>query len=166
MPARFALYVLLLFIVFISGCKEESAAITPTWQPITESVYASGKIISKDQYEVYSKVSGVIEKILVAEGDTVHKGTVLFTIDKYNATLATDNARLASANADFAANADKLKEARRAIEFASRKLQQDSLLLQRQQTLWNKGIGSRIELEQKQLAYEGSKLSLTNAKLQ
>ena len=46
-------------------------------EKITESVYASGIIKSKNQYQVYAAVSGLIQQILVSEGDVVKKGDML-----------------------------------------------------------------------------------------
>ncbi len=165
-PRQVCLYSIVIGFVWLAGCNNSPEAITPQTMPVTESVYASGKIKSRQQYQVYSKVSGILQKIYTPEGTAVKRGDILFTLEKDNASIATENARLASATADFATNAGKLKEAKRAIDLAVRKLQQDSILLQRQQNLWRQGIGSKIELEQKELAYESSKLGVTNARLQ
>ena len=48
---------------------------------ITESVYASGKIESKDQYQIMPKMAGLISKIHVIEGQEVKKGDLLLKFD-------------------------------------------------------------------------------------
>lgn len=45
-----------------------------------------------------------------------------------------------------------------------KKLTNDSLLYHRQIKLWNNNIGSKVELEQKALNFENSKVALTTAK--
>jgi HlyD family secretion protein len=45
---------------------------------------------------------------------------------------------------------DKLNEAKVAIGVALTKMNEDSLLLSRQRSLWSQGIGSRVDFEQRQ----------------
>lgn len=66
---------------------------------ITESAYASGIIKSKNQYQVFSTVGGLIQKILVREGDIVKKGDALFLVQNETTRLQAENAKL---SADFA----------------------------------------------------------------
>lgn len=145
------------------SCNQKSESITPEIKNITESVYASGIVKSKSQYEVISKSNGILEKIFVKEGMHVKKGDLLFQLDNKNSKIATENARLSSATADFYINSDKLKDAENNVNLASKKLKNDSLLYVRQKTLWNQNIGSKIELEQKELNYENSKVNLNSA---
>ena len=39
-----------------------------------------GYLKAKNQYQVFATVSGIIENLLVHEGDTIKKGDILFTI--------------------------------------------------------------------------------------
>ena len=135
----------------------------PEIKSITESVYASGFIKSKNQYEVFGTFNGVIEKIFVTEGMRVKKGDTIFQLDNKNLKIATENARLASTASDYDINSDKLLDAEKAIEFAKKKLTNDSLLFHRQKNLWDKSIGRKIELEQKELNFENSKVGLAIA---
>ncbi|GEO22058.1 efflux RND transporter periplasmic adaptor subunit [Cyclobacterium qasimii] len=158
---------LVLTLVIIStllSCSSENESITPQIKDITESVYASGFIKSKNQYEVFGKSSGIIEKIFVTEGMQVKKGDPIFQLDNENSKIATENARLASAAADYSLNKDKLLDAEKAILLAEKKLANDSLIFQRQKNLWDKSIGTRIDLEQKELNFENSKQSLASAR--
>jgi HlyD family secretion protein len=82
------------------ACKTKTENTRPTIEKITESVYASGIVKSKNQYQVFSTVNGIIQKIWVKEGDLVKKGDPLFTIENEISKLQSDNAKLA---ADFAA---------------------------------------------------------------
>ena len=70
--------------------------------------------------------------------------------------LNTDNARLAASHADLKANAAKLQEAQVTIDLAIVRMKNDSLLLVRQRALHAQNVGTRVELEQRELAYRSS----------
>ena len=147
---------LFLPILLLFSCKKAPEKLQPTLGKISESVYASGIIKSKNQYQVYATVSGLIKQVLVAEGDLVKKGDPLFIIENETSRLNTENARL---SADFAAwntQGERLKELQGAIETARSKMLNDSLLLDRQRGLWAEKIGSKVELEQRELTYTSS----------
>ncbi len=131
----------------------------PAIEPISESVYASGVVKSKDQYQVYSTVNGIIHEMLVTEGDIVRKGDPLMKVLNESSRLNAENANLAAEHADLKSNSGKLKEAKASIDLALSKMKNDSLLLVRQQNLKAQGVGSLVELEQRELAYKNS---LTN----
>lgn len=151
---RYLLSLLLAGLLF--SCEEPVEKIRPTVGKITESVYASGIVKSKNQYQVYATVSGLIEQILIREGDLVKKGDALFVIKNETSRLNTENAGLADEFAEWNRNGDRLNELKGAIEVARLKMLNDSTLLVRQRGLWAQQIGSRVELEQRELAYTSS----------
>jgi len=147
------IFVLLLF----TACAKKPETLQPTVGKITESVYASGVIKSKNQYQVFPNVGGVVQNVLVKEGDLIKKGDPIMVIRNATPLLNTQNAAL---SADFAAansKGDKLRELQSAIESARTKMINDSILLERQRGLWNQQIGSKVELEQRELAWTASK---------
>lgn len=150
-------------LLLMISCKNKKEIISPETKNITESVYASGFIKTKNQYEVFGRSNGIIEKIFVKEGMLVKKGDPIFQLDNKNLKIATENARLASATADYKINADKLKDAEQSIKVASKKLKNDSLLYFRQKYLYSNEVGSKIELEQKELNYEVSRVEFAKA---
>ncbi len=156
---------LFLAILLTMSCKRGNEKINPTIETISESVYASGIVKSKNQYQVFSTVNGIIQEILVSEGDTVKKGDPLIRVMNEPSKLNTYNAKLAADNADIYANADRLSEAKVTIGSASSKMKDDSLILARQRILWSQGIGSRMDFEQKQLAYKNSVANYQVARL-
>ncbi|HTO17457.1 MAG TPA: efflux RND transporter periplasmic adaptor subunit [Edaphocola sp.] len=157
---------LLLFsILLISiSCKDKKETITPETKNITESVYASGIIKSKRQYEVFGKTNAVIQKIFVTEGMPIKKGDPIFQLDNKNLKIATENARLASNASDYKVNADKLMDAKKAITLAEKQLENDYLQFQRHKNLWDNNIGTKIDLEEKELKYENTKINLAKTK--
>lgn len=136
----------------------------PETKNITESVYATGFIKAKNQYEVFGQTTGVIEKIFVQEGSHVKKGAPLFQIDNKNLKIATENAKLVSFAADYTRNKDKLLDAEKTIDLAKKNLTYDSLQFQRQKNLWSKNIGSKLQYEQKELNYQRSKAEYIKAR--
>lgn len=144
-----------LFTVFLS-CKKKQESAQVTVETITESVYASGIVKSKNQYQVFSTVSGLVQRLYVSEGDRIKLGDPIIQVMNTTARLNTENARLAADFADFTANSDKLNELKINIDLAKSKKISDSLLLERQRNLWAQQIGSQNEFEQRELAYKNS----------
>lgn len=144
-------------LIALSACGKKSQTFKPTTETITESVYASGTIISKDQYQVFPKTSGIIESRLVNEGDSIARNGILYTIVNESSRLNRENAALAAEFADSRNNQDKIRELKTGIQLAKKKLEQDSLLYVRQKALWDQNIGSQLQLEQSELAYQNSK---------
>lgn len=156
------LLISLLFLVV--SCGSDPEKIKPSVQDISESVYASGSLKSKDQYQIYPVVSGVIREILVDDGDPVKKGQLIMRIENTAQELNRENAALVADYNSVSFNQDKLSDAREAIETSRDKLKTDSLLYTRTLYLYQKDAVAKVELEQRQLAYENSRLALQNAK--
>jgi multidrug efflux pump subunit AcrA (membrane-fusion protein) len=152
-------------VILVASCKGGAEKTKPTIEAISESVYASGVVKSKNQYQVYSTVNGLIEEIFVTEGDSVKIGTPLMSVVNEPSRLNAQNAKLAADYADLHTNADKLKEAKIAIDLAFSKKENDSLLLFRQENLWAQNVGTLVELEQRKLTYKTSKTNYETAYL-
>ncbi len=151
---------LLILSVFILACSGKPEGYLVQKTGITESVYASGKIKSKNQYQTVPRVNGILKSVLVKEGDPVKKGQLLFVITNDQASLQREGADIAYQRASLENNREKLDELRFAMDQARLKKVIDSNMLVRQQSLWSQNIGSRAELETRQLAYESSLANL------
>lgn len=139
------------FLILIS-CGKKVESTSPSIESISESVYASGIVKSRNQYQVYSTVNGMIQEILVTEGDAVKKGDPLMRILNEPSKLNNYNAKLAADYADIFANSDKINEAKVTMDLALSKLKNDSLLFTRQKNLRAQSVGTVVELEQRELA--------------
>lgn len=159
------LFFLVVLLTFTTSCNNTREKVSPVLQEITESVYASGVVKSRSQYQVFSAVNGIIKEIMVDEGDTVSIGQPLFKIFNKTSELNRQNAALAAEYARLDRNRQRLEELSLAIDVARKKMTNDSLLLQRQQNLWNQNIGSKIDLEQRQLNYQNSIKDYKSAQL-
>ncbi len=156
--------ILLTLLIFFS-CNKKQEKIQPTVESITQSVYASGIIKSKNQYKVFSTVNGLVNDVLVTEGDVVKKGDILIKITNTTAQLNTENAKIVADFNAVNANAERLNELQININLAKAKMDEDASLQRRQQNLWDENIGSKNELEQRQLAYKNSVTAYEAAKL-
>jgi len=125
----------------------------PTRKTLTESVYASGYVRAKEQYEAFALATGPIQALFVSEGDTVHIGTPLLQIFNEQERLRRENAEISQFFAAPKATQTRLRELELAIELAKGTLANDSLLLLRQRHLWAQGIGTANELEQRELEF-------------
>jgi multidrug efflux pump subunit AcrA (membrane-fusion protein) len=154
-----------IIVVLLSSCGEKVETVQPLLQNITESVYASGLVKSKNQYQVYSSVNGIIQQVLITEGSLVKKGDPMITLVNETQKLSTESARISADYSSVEANRDKLNDLKVSIDLAKAKMQSDSVFLQRQKNLWAQGIGSRTELEQKELAWKNSVTSYQSSLL-
>ena len=158
------LSLLFLMLLFIS-CGSKQEKIQPVTENITESVYASAIVKAKNQYQVYSTVSGNINKIFVTENDLVKIGTSILQVSDKSISISRESAGLAADYASINANQEKLSEVKNSIGLAQNKVTNDLSLFKRQENLWNAGIGTKVELEQRELAYKNSKNALSSAQL-
>ena len=82
---------------FITGCNifiycfllfscNNITTLTPSRKNIIESVYASGKIIAENEHSIFAMSNGSVINKLVKDGDTVHKGQILFEINNITST--------------------------------------------------------------------------------
>lgn len=147
------------------SCKSKQEKTSPVEEKITESVYASGIVKSKNQYQVFSAVGGLVKEIFVTEGDIVKKGDAVMRLSDITARLNSENAKIAVDYSSVAANADKLNALKIDIANAKAKMNNDASLLEKQRNLWNQGIGTRNELDQRELIHTNAVNAYNAAKL-
>jgi len=91
-----------------SNSKESEAFLTrkPTVQNMEDKVMATGKIIPKEEIEIKPNIAGIIDKILVDEGDKVTAGQLIATVkivpnlaEVNNAQQNVQNSQLQISNA-------------------------------------------------------------------
>ena len=155
--------ILLFSCIYFFSCKEKIETIQPEFQAISESIYATGNLKSEGQYQVFSTVNGIIDKIYITEGTIVKIGDPLLLISNKTQELNKENAQLAANFADLSQNSGKINEAKQLVVLAKNKFLTDSSLLQRQRNLWKEQIGTKIELEQRELQFFNSKTAYLSA---
>jgi HlyD family secretion protein len=162
-PVNFILWIG--FIWAFASCKQKTEQTTVINEKIVAAAYASGSVKSRDQYQLNAMVNGIIKEIYVQEGDTLKKGQPIMKIQNETARLTAENARLAADYANVSNNADKLNELKANISLAKSKLANDSALFARQQNLWNQGIGTKNELDNRELALINARTNFEAAQL-
>lgn len=160
-----SLLFIIYFIISVVACKApEKKGIKAEVKSITESVYASGTVVSKNQYRVFATISGIVSEVFVNEGDLVKKGDRILSVSSRVQQLNKENAELTADYSAITANRGKLKEAQLLIDFSKDKMKNDSIMLSRQRRLWDQNIGSKTQLEQRELTYRNSKTNYFSAK--
>lgn len=151
-----------LLLLLIVSCGEQREKIFPKKVTLTESVYASVTVQPDSLYQVYAAVAGILENNLVEEGDTVQKGTPLLQIINNTPKLNTENAKLALqlARENYNGSSAILRSLEDEIQAATLTFQNDSINYFRQQRLWEQNIGSKVEYDNRKLAYQLSRNSL------
>lgn len=145
------------------ACKKKVEVVKPSSQSITESVYASGAIKALYQYQVFAMASGTIKDILVAEGDVIKANTPLFVLNNKTPELNAQNAKNVLDFSSLQANQPKLNELKVNIDFARAKFINDSLLFVKQRELFKQQVGSELDLQQRELAYQNSRTAYQSA---
>lgn len=151
------------FTIFILvSCNKQQESIHPSIEKITQSVYASGTVKSGNQYEVYAKVSGIIKKVFVKEGELVKKGQTIIELSNTAQALNFENAKLLENYSSDNSNQEKLVQANNEVELAKSKLDNEASLVERQRKLWANEIGTKNDMDLRELAYKNAQ-TLYNA---
>jgi HlyD family secretion protein len=139
---------LLLPILIYTSC-DNANTIHPIQKDITETVYASGKIVPDNEHWVSSQTTGRIARKAIEDGDTVRKGQLLYVISdegaKEKLEAAEANLRLLSYN--LSENSPVLQDQRLALHIADLKQRNDSANYVRWKSLWEREIGTMSNLE-------------------
>ncbi len=153
----------LLFLFLFSACQPNQETINPVRQAITESVYASGVVVSENQYQVFATVTGIVDDVLVEEGALVEIGSPILSIVNSTQKLMEDNAKLSAEFNAIKFNSGKIDEAKKFVNLMKSQMENDAIMLDRQQNLWSQNIGTKVELEQRELAVKNSKNNYASA---
>jgi multidrug efflux pump subunit AcrA (membrane-fusion protein) len=152
----------LLLLFLLLACNKKVESIQPTVEKITYSVYASGIIKSNNQYQVYAKVTGIVSAIFVKDGDMVKKGQAILKLSDAAQKLNYENAKLLANFSSTNENKEKLIQAQSELEVAKLKMENEASLYDKQKKLWAQDIGSKNELDQRELSYKNA-MSIFNA---
>jgi HlyD family secretion protein len=144
------------------SCGESKEGIHPTYQALTESVYASLQIEPEGFYAAYAASPGILKEILVQEGDTVNEGQVIARIEADKADINRSDAAIQAqlAKENYKGQAAILSSLKDEIDAYRKQFTLDSLNYQRLKRLREKDIGSQNEFENAQLKYELTKNTL------
>jgi HlyD family secretion protein len=139
-------------------CGNSGDVVKPEVKPLMEAVYASGFVVSQDEYDVFSQVEGTLVEKLVSDGQKVKRGDPLFVIDAGQQTsrsrLAKENFEMAERN--FRDDSPVLRELKAAKETARTKKEFDSVNFIRYTNLLKSKATSQAEFDRMKVAFENS----------
>lgn len=154
-------------VVFVLGAaalvmasRDRNTLISPTHLvavklgPITNAVVAVGRIEPYRKVEVKSKASGIVQKLFVHAGDTVHRGQLLAQLDREQL-----RAEVRAAQAQLQAAQAALEEARATyrmdvVEAKGPDVPFLRAAARRAKGLYAEGIDSRQSLDQAEQSYQ------------
>lgn len=152
-------------VVLMASCKNKNNVTTPIRKDITQAVYASGKVYPINDYKVFSKLPGYIEKIHIHVGDSVKIGQPLMTIksevSELNVTTAKNLLSLAQKNANE--NSALMSTLKQDVAAAKAKYELDSTNYARYIGLNKENATSGILLDQSKTQFEVSKQNYLKA---
>jgi len=124
-----------------------------------EAIYASGFVVAREEYQVFSQAEGYLSEKLAMDGDTVKRGDPLFIVeaDQQSARyrIAQENYEMATKN--FGRDSPVLRELNSAIESSKSKMQFDSLNSVRYTNLLKSNATTRSDFDRMKLLYDNSK---------
>tara|TARA_R110000796_G_scaffold41772_4_gene103632 strand:- start:244853 stop:245953 length:1101 start_codon:yes stop_codon:yes gene_type:complete len=155
MKKRATIIILLLIVVAFGGAmyylyqKNAENPITyetesPSKQTIIKKTVATGSILPLEEVLIKPNISGVIEEIYVEGGDYIKSGDLLAKIK-------------------IVPNLSALNDARNAIDNARISLDDEKRNYERQKTLFDKGVISKVDLERAEVTFEQAKQSYSAA---
>ncbi len=141
------------------ACSGNKDTLTPEVKPLMEAVYASGFVVSGEEYQLFSQVDGNLTETLVKEGEQVKKGQPLLVIEsnQQNARYTLSKQSYEMAKKNYSDSSPVLRELKTAIESSRIKYQYDSLNFSRYSNLLKANATSRAEFDRIKLIYENSK---------
>lgn len=142
--------VLLIVVLIWFGKKNSASPITfetekLSKETIVNKTVATGKVQPLEEVEIKPQISGIIDKIYLEEGTIVKKGDLIATV-----RIVPNEQALASSRGRV-----------RNLEFS---VDNAKILYDRNKALHDKGVISRQEFENNELAYNQAKQNLRNAK--
>lgn len=141
---------------------------------LVETAEATGKIEPHVQVDVKSRTSGEVVEVLVAEGDSVEAGQLLFRLDPRDAERALEDARvalrrvqaeLAQARASLAVTEAQARDADAARDVSARGAERGLVSAEASRSATSSAEVARANVQLRQAAISASQASLAAARL-
>lgn len=159
------IFVLAAISLLAAGCSKRNDSIFPVHKDITQAVYASGKIYPVNNYKIYAKLPGYVEKVHVRVGDLVKIGTPLITIksevSEKNAGVAKNQYEFAGKNAGV--DSPVLAAINEEVASAKAKYRLDSINFSRYTNLAKENATTPFLLDQAKTQFEISRQNFLRA---
>ncbi|MFN8237578.1 MAG: HlyD family efflux transporter periplasmic adaptor subunit [Chitinophagales bacterium] len=162
MSVRPSFYPILFILIFFSSCGKKTTTTQPVRKDITETVFASGTLEPDHSYNLTAQTEGYLIQLDAEEGSFVTAGKTVAVIDNPQNAINTEGAKalLSVATSNASLNAPAFKQIEANIKAAEEKLRLEEVQYERYKNLYESGAATKMEFEQRELAYTGSKASL------
>lgn len=136
-----------------SNSKESEVFLTkePTVQNMEDKVMATGKIVPREEIEIKPNMSGIIDKVLVTEGDQVSMGQLIATLKIVPSVQSVNAAQQEINNANLQISNAKVNLNTQQQQFAM------------QQRLYSQGVISKQEFLTAQQQLQNAQIQVRNA---
>ncbi|WKS96025.1 efflux RND transporter periplasmic adaptor subunit [Riemerella columbina] len=134
--------------------KEEFLTKKPIVQNLEDKVMATGKIVPREEIEIKPNMPGIIERVLVKEGDIVSVGQLIATL------------RIVPNVQNVNAAQQEVNNANLQISNANLNLSNQKKQFEMQQNLYNQGVVSKQEFLTAQQQLQSAQIQLKNAQQQ
>lgn len=149
------LYAVLAITTFTVGCKKAQET-QPQRKDLIDAVFASGSIITNNQYAVTAQAEGYLSSSFVSEGDTVQNGQLLFKLvndaQQIQVSNAYDNYDYAKANLNN--NAPQIAKLEEQINQAITTKEIDADNLKRYENLIKTNAVAHVDYDKVKLTYQ------------
>jgi HlyD family secretion protein len=144
------------------GCSSRSDHSNPEQKPLMEAVYASGFVVSKNEYQVFAQAEGYVVETVAPEGTDVKKGDVIFNLEsqQQNARYRMAKEAYDMASSNYRNGSPVLSELEAAVRSAKTKAQYDSANFARYNNLLKENATPRADYDRIKLVFENSKNDL------
>ncbi|MCW5910095.1 MAG: HlyD family efflux transporter periplasmic adaptor subunit [Cyclobacteriaceae bacterium] len=142
-------------VILLWSCNRNPGTITPQVKPLMEAVYASGFVVSEQEYQVFSQADGTLAEIVVPAGEVIKKGAPILKVRSVQTSARYAQARETYRQA-LKNKEPVLAELTATLRSARTKAQFDSTNLVRYTSLLKSNATSRIEYDKAELQYKNS----------
>ena len=148
-------YIILVCVTISVTCKQVPET-QPQRKDIIDAVFASGNIITSNQFSITSQVEGYLSKSFISEGDTVRSGQLLFKLindaQQIQVSNAFDNYDYAKTNLNK--NAPQIAKIEEQINQAKNIKSIDSVNLNRYEKLLKTNAVAQVDYDKVKLNYQ------------
>lgn len=147
-----------LMVWWLSACEKSPETTKPQLEELVVSVYASVLIQPDHFYAIQAEKSGLLQAVLVDDGDVVKKGQVLAKIEARDETyaLATATYHQQLATEKLKGSTNLLFTMQKEIDLLTKQFQNDSINYARQKALWQQQVGTQADYDAKKVKFQMS----------
>lgn len=143
-------------VLLLCACGGPADTFAPVVKPLMEAVYASGFVVSGQEYQVFSQADGTLKEVLAPEGSPVKKGEPILLIQGVQSSARYVIAREAYEQARK--NREPvLRDLSAVLESARSRMEFDSLNFVRYENLMKANATKRVEFDRAEVQYRNSR---------